>query len=415
MLPIKILIIVSNETNDKFGLKYVELLNEYLTKEKVDVTIFKFNIEIIEKFIFDNKEKYRIVFLAVHSSYFKDQMKDLDMYILDNNNQEISFISHHLSYYLNLKNIKNKIYQGSKNKINLYGIENILIEINEDKNKVIKEIANWIIDFFINPKIVSPISGVIDSLENKKIGIYIRGPYDNVQDDHKIFAPATGKLLYIPKDGFIDNMNFKSSFKKRGTLSIVSGNIKFDVIVGEGFVTDNITIKKKDKANIGEEIAKIIIKPDNSYAFINIIPYPYLKKNMEIIGGKSCLYMPNKNNNSVEIVNNIDESKFLFIIYYVNFLMEEQEKQERKKIIITPKFEEIKKQIEQEEEEEEGKIEDDSDERYIKHHLREEKEELKYFDIKHKPTIKSYLKENIKDELKGNYELMKKQMEIYKK
>ena len=145
------------------------------------------------------------------------------------------------------------------------------------------------VENFGRTEVLSPVSGMIEkiSYENSecfksgtKISVYIRGPNDDVQDDHNIFAPMSGLMSYSSFEGSIRESSFRSSIGKTGCMCfVVDEVIMFTVWVGSGFVTDEIVLsdrilrsysKEKEMNSvevvIGERIAGILVKKLNSYA-----------------------------------------------------------------------------------------------------------------------------------------------------
>ena len=146
-----------------------------------------------------------------------------------------------------------------------------------------------------------PVSGVIKDIvhTNKdyvSVHVYIRGPYDEQQDDHRIFAPVTGKIEKI----FYRNMKpvlrgYKTIVQtKKGRLYIFMYGCVTMIEVGHGYVTDNIqiSVKSGDSVKQGQTIGEIIVRPDNSYAEI-YVPYinPDIKVGDIVVGGKTVIYI----------------------------------------------------------------------------------------------------------------------------
>lgn len=248
---------------------------------------------------------YRIFVLDVHSyhvskfgnSTMRKKVKKLDIYFLNNN--YTSKIADNCNDFLEKKGIKTKVYLGKigqndiMDEMNDKGIENFLIEFNEDlkqkrKITVANSFVKWVKYYFNLTKIISPVSGIIDKVESDRIGIYIRGPFDKVQDDHNIYAPKNGEIKFKEYQGKIVNENFKSFENKRGKLTIYVNGLKTEIFVGKGYVTDNIKLTKRKKVNQGDWIGEIIINKHNSYAYVYILGSS-LKIGSILYGGKSVL------------------------------------------------------------------------------------------------------------------------------
>jgi len=138
-------------------------------------------------------------------------------------------------------------------------------------------------------KTVSPVSGIIKSIDNfgsfQKIGIYIRGPFDEKEDDHTIYYPCFERK-YETKlfEGKFDGKNFYSKLKKKGYLEFIFQKLRFRVWVGAGYVTDQIKIINKENV-----LGEIVLDPKNSFAELFISSPNNLEIGQEIIGGKTRL------------------------------------------------------------------------------------------------------------------------------
>lgn len=137
---------------------------------------------------------------------------------------------------------------------------------------------------------ISPVSGVVKEISNEKIGVYIRGPFDEEQDDHTIYAPINGKLIFEYFDGIMKDKDFFSNLNKKGYIKFTIGSIKFNVYVGKGYVTNQIKmfVENNNYVKKKEKLGEIVIDKYNSYA--TIYP-PYSIKTLKIgdiiIGGKT--------------------------------------------------------------------------------------------------------------------------------
>ncbi len=144
--------------------------------------------------------------------------------------------------------------------------------------------------------ILSPVSGVVREISttNKetKIGVYIRGPFDKVQDDHTIYSPIRGKINFKPFEGKFEEESFFSQTNKIGYIKFEIGKIRFNIYVGKGYVTDQIDVSIKDGNNVkqGQKLGEIVVHPLNSYAHIFL---EWEKVNVKmgdvLIGGKTVL------------------------------------------------------------------------------------------------------------------------------
>ena len=133
---------------------------------------------------------------------------------------------------------------------------------------------------------ISPISGIVDHIEEQRFGVYIRGPFDEKQDDHSIYAPEDGNFTVEAFDGVLTTAEkFVAKQGKVGKLTFNFAHIKFDVLVGEGYVTDQIIVYKMySKPKKGGKIGYIVV---GSYAFIYSKKAP--KKGTVLIGGVSVI------------------------------------------------------------------------------------------------------------------------------
>lgn len=133
---------------------------------------------------------------------------------------------------------------------------------------------------------ISPISGIVDHVEESRFGVYIRGPFDEKQDDHSIYAPEDGSFEVETFDGNLtDSEKFIAKQGKVGKLTFQFPHIKFDILVREGYVTDQILVMKKKKVKKGEKIGYIVV---GSYAFV-YSKNSQIKKGTVLIGGVSSI------------------------------------------------------------------------------------------------------------------------------
>lgn len=296
-----------------------DLNRYYCTKSEKRLareTVFR---KKVKHFINRSTRKYRIFVLDVHSySNSKDhkpgsKLRGHEFYVLTLTKN--NFISNHFVQFMKNKGFKGDWFvENKQNDITLEfsNLENFLIEFNEDLSKkrndqILDGIADWIDLYFFNPLFVSPVSGVIDYVGKHKIGVYIR-----IKDNHYIYSPVDGKPKLDTYQGeIIDDTDFRSFPNKRGKLIVtfVDGN-KFEVLVGEGFVTDNIKIYSKKYLKMGERFAEIIL---GSYAYIWLNNNSF-KKGLELHGGKSCLYLPPRTK-IIPTYSKIKDIKFEVIKY----------------------------------------------------------------------------------------------------
>jgi phosphatidylserine decarboxylase len=157
---------------------------------------------------------------------------------------------------------------------------------------------------------ISSVSGVVTDLDiapnNHQIrfGIYIRGPYDDVQDSHFLYAPMNSKIINIKARDFKKEGNlYRIHPEKRGSLDVLFRNEKYDVLlqveVGSGFVTNEIELHLKvgDKVNQSQEIGQIKIRPNNSFAWITITSKKSiiaLVETKKVVQGSKTLLVNNK-------------------------------------------------------------------------------------------------------------------------
>jgi len=154
--------------------------------------------------------------------------------------------------------------------------------------------------------VVSPVSGVVeesvhadfeDGSWEELLQVYIRGPNDEVQDDHRIFAPISGVLTYTTRRMREGDTFFEADPDKLGVMIAKIGPIEFKVFVGRGYVTDEIRmdVRSGDKVRKGQVIGEIIVRPGNSRAEI-AVQYLKLEKSlsenpigMVLEGGKTVI------------------------------------------------------------------------------------------------------------------------------
>jgi len=300
--------------------KYCDL-NRYFCRKDSSLPLKKTRLtkfrSSVTSFIKKNTSRGKRIFVLDVHSYDTEKNKDLCCYILDNFPN--SFTSNHCLNYLKREGVKIKLLAGSSKKINgndilnemnELGLENFLIEFNDKlsnvkRKKLSYKVAKWVNYYFVNPPIISPVSGIIKEISNDHIGVYIRGPYDKVQDDHGIYSPSNSKVEISHKHGNFTFPNFISLKNKNWFMSFKYNNnknknpISFNVYVGKGYVTDNIKlIVPVCKENcMGKKIGDIVIGENNSYAEIFYVgDKSWLKKGTVLIGGKSCLVIGLHNN-----------------------------------------------------------------------------------------------------------------------
>lgn len=106
--------------------------------------------------------------------------------------------------------------------------------------------------------IVSPTFGVVTSIKNNKITIYI-----GIEDNHDIYAPISGKISKIKfSEGEFKRKIFQTYVNKIGRASITINDIKFWIEVGKPkYVTDRVLLEKEldDKVKQGERIGEILL------------------------------------------------------------------------------------------------------------------------------------------------------------
>jgi len=129
--------------------------------------------------------------------------------------------------------------------------------------------------------IVSPVSGVVeesahadfeDGSSEDWLKVYIRGPHDAEQDDHRLFAPTPGVLTYTTRQMHRGDTLFEADPAKLGVLIVEIGSVEFRVFVGRGYVTDEIRmdVQSGDEVQKGQVIGEIIVRPGNSRAEITV-------------------------------------------------------------------------------------------------------------------------------------------------
>jgi len=271
-----------------------------------------FRIKIRKEIEQKKNKDYRILVLDIHS-YTEKKLKwtrkqvPKEIYVLDNyygynfyKVRKFSYIVHHFSSFMNADVYPGKLkHNDIMDEMNELNIDNFLIEFNENLTKpkiheITSNISNWVKSYY-STKLVSPISGVIREIYDteNKIGIYIRGPNDFIQDDHDIYAPENGKVSVESFFGNLSGISFISDQNKQGYLKFKMKNISFDVIVGAGYVTDNINLEfdlsKHDVIRIGQKIGEIVIKKHNSYCYLYLKDTSQFKLNVILKGGESSL------------------------------------------------------------------------------------------------------------------------------
>jgi len=298
--------------------KYCDLNRYFCTKDSHPPPLKKLRSRqtkfrsSITSFIKKNSSRSKRIFVLDVHSYDTEKNKELCCYILDNSPN--AFVSAHCLNYLTRQNVKIKLFTGSSkkingndilNKMNELGLENFLIEFNDKlpnvkRKRLSRKVAEWINHYFVNPPIVSPVSGVIKEISNDHIGVYIRGPYDKVQDDHGIYSPSNSEVEISHKHGNFTFPNFISLKNKKGFMSFkYNNNMKFKVYVGKGYVTDNIKLIDPVcmRDCMGKKIGDIVVGENNSYAEIFYVgDKSWLRKGFILTGGKSCLVIGLHNN-----------------------------------------------------------------------------------------------------------------------
>ena len=149
--------------------------------------------------------------------------------------------------------------------------------------------------------IISPTYGIITKIQDNIIHIYIRGHFDEKEDNHDIYSPISGTIkktfteIKLKRKGYYINDDILYVFdeNKKGRLNIKIKNIKFSVEVGKGYITNSIRLSSKNKFKKGEKIGEIII---GSYCFIKIPKNFRINVNLndELIGGETILAKKDK-------------------------------------------------------------------------------------------------------------------------
>ncbi|MHA1681427.1 MAG: dual specificity protein phosphatase family protein [Promethearchaeota archaeon] len=126
----------------------------------------------------------------------------------------------------------------------------------------------------------SPVHGRVRVIANdstyfqggSRTEVYIRGPFDPKQDDHRVFAPVNGIVRFKAFDGTLGKQGqFLSQKGKTGYMRFSFGKrVIVHVYVGAGYVTDEIRVDvlQEGKVKVGEVIGEIVVDPLNSYAII---------------------------------------------------------------------------------------------------------------------------------------------------
>ena len=95
----------------------------------------------------------------------------------------------------------------------------------------------------------------ITKIQDNIIHIYIRGHYDEKEDNHDIYSPISGNInktfteIKLKREGSYINNDILYIFdeNKKGRLNIKIKNIKFSVEVGKGYITNSIRLSRKNK------------------------------------------------------------------------------------------------------------------------------------------------------------------------
>lgn len=155
----------------------------------------------------------------------------------------------------------------------------------------------------------SPVWGLLDKLNVVEsnglkwinFGIYLRGPYDEYENQHAIFAPVNdvvSDILFTKMEKTIQTNRkylgtkgvYVAKQNKKGKLTMVfqESRIRIDVYVGEGYVTDvlELFIEKGERVVAGQHIGEILV---GSYCEI-FVPYSgvsekYIEEGSEVKGG----------------------------------------------------------------------------------------------------------------------------------
>jgi hypothetical protein len=131
--------------------------------------------------------------------------------------------------------------------------------------------------------VVSPVSGLVERLfetsDHLLVSIYIRGPFDKKQDDHRILSPMTGAIIEIGTEHgtfSLDDQHFISDPGKKGHLTFKFANeVLVAVEVGSGYVTNEIEwfvspTRLPFGVRKGQVLGEILLRPDNSRAYVAV-------------------------------------------------------------------------------------------------------------------------------------------------
>lgn len=135
-------------------------------------------------------------------------------------------------------------------------------------------------------------------LFNRKIRIYI-----DREDNHEIYAPATGRITNISEEhGKFKTVSpytkkFKSDDMHTGRIYFfMSVGICFAVEVGKPqYITDTVSldIEEGDQIEIGKKIGEILIG-STSYIFYNDTEYDFIQRSGTVVSGGNTVLLESK-------------------------------------------------------------------------------------------------------------------------
>ena len=141
---------------------------------------------------------------------------------------------------------------------------------------------------------------ITKNLFNRKIRIYI-----DREDNHEIYAPATGKITNISEEygkfktvfPYLNAKEFKSDDMHTGRIYFfMSIGICFAIEVGKPqYITDTVSldIEEGDRIEVGEKIGEILIG-STSYIFYNDTEYKFIQKIGTVLSGGNTTLLESK-------------------------------------------------------------------------------------------------------------------------
>lgn len=190
------------------------------------------------------------------------------------------------------------------------GVPSLLWEVREDlTTDQLRVLATHVVAWLERPEgptngnkdkeaeIVSPVSGVVRDVrvvpeQGTRIDVYIRGPHDETEDDHHIFAPVSGLLTFTPHEGVLtSHTRFVSLPGKTGFLRLRLPGVTTDVFVGSGYVTDTIVMTRETEEHVqrGDLLGEIVVHPRNSYAQITVQGDASVRVGDVLVGGNTSV------------------------------------------------------------------------------------------------------------------------------